>query len=96
MSLDTVNWPTWLQRWDVQQTGYLPDREARFNVMLDVLDILMPAEFVELDLACVAAVGTENEPHRFRASRTDESGDREDFAPAHIERHIANGTTARP
>jgi SAM-dependent methyltransferase len=52
MSLDSVNWHTWLQRWDVQQTGYLPDREARFNVMLDVLEILMPAEFVALDLAC--------------------------------------------
>ncbi len=52
MSLDLVNRHTWLQRWDVQHTGHLPDREARFNVMLDVLEILMPAEFVALDLAC--------------------------------------------
>ena len=24
------DWPVWLQRWDTQQTGYLPDREQRF------------------------------------------------------------------
>lgn len=47
-----VNWMDWLQRWDAQQAAYLPDREARFNAMLDVLDILLPAEFVALDLAC--------------------------------------------
>ena len=32
-----VDWQSWLQRWDIQQTGYLSDREARFNAMLDVL-----------------------------------------------------------
>jgi trans-aconitate methyltransferase len=47
-----VDWHGWLQRWDAQQTGYLPFREARFGVMLDVLEVLMPAEFVALDLAC--------------------------------------------
>lgn len=47
-----VDWVDWLQRWDAQQTAYLPDREARFNAMLSVLDILLPAEFVALDLAC--------------------------------------------
>jgi trans-aconitate methyltransferase len=47
-----VDWQSWLQRWDVQQTGYLPDREARFNAMLDVLEALLPETFVALDLAC--------------------------------------------
>jgi trans-aconitate methyltransferase len=47
-----VDWHRWLQRWDIQQTGYLPDREARFTAMLDVLEILLPDEFVALDLAC--------------------------------------------
>ena len=47
-----VDWHRWLQRWDVQQTGYLPDREGRFTAMLDVLEILLPDEFVALDLAC--------------------------------------------
>ena len=25
----TIDWRAWLQRWDAQQTGYLPDREER-------------------------------------------------------------------
>jgi len=49
---ERVNWHDWLARWDIQQSGYLPEREARFNVMLDVLDILLPESFVALDLAC--------------------------------------------
>jgi trans-aconitate methyltransferase len=47
-----VDWVDWLRRWDIQQTAYLPDREGRFTAMLDVLEILLPAEFVALDLAC--------------------------------------------
>ena len=42
----------WLQRWDAQQAGYLPDREARFEIMLDILAELLPEKFVALDLAC--------------------------------------------
>lgn len=49
---DSVDWALWLRRWDVQQTAYLPDREARFTAMLDVLADLLPEEFVALDLAC--------------------------------------------
>ncbi|PON14994.1 16S rRNA (cytosine(1402)-N(4))-methyltransferase [Candidatus Entotheonella serta] len=48
----SVNWHHWLERWDIQQTGYLPERETRFNVMFDVLDILLPESFVAIDLAC--------------------------------------------
>ena len=48
----SIDWPHWLARWDVQQTGYLPEREARFNAMLDALDVLLPESFVALDLAC--------------------------------------------
>jgi SAM-dependent methyltransferase len=50
--LAQVDWQRWLQRWDSQQTGYLPDREARFNAILDVLEALLPETFVALDLAC--------------------------------------------
>jgi len=49
---DQVDWKRWLQRWDAQQTGYIPEREERLRVMLDVLEALLPAEFVALDLAC--------------------------------------------
>lgn len=47
-----VDWANWLRRWDAQQTGYLPDRESRFAIMLDVLDVLLPERFVAIDLAC--------------------------------------------
>ena len=50
--MENINWADWLERWDVQQSGYLPDREGRFNAMLDVLDVLYEGEFVALDLAC--------------------------------------------
>jgi trans-aconitate methyltransferase len=46
-----VDWSGWLARWDAQQTGYLPHREARFEAMLDVLAELLPERFVAVDLA---------------------------------------------
>jgi hypothetical protein len=52
ISASAIDWHAWLQRWDVQQTDFLHDREARFNAMFDVLESIMPAEFVALDLAC--------------------------------------------
>ncbi len=48
----TIDWQSWLRRWDAQQAAYLPDREERFTAMLDVLAALLPEEFVALDLAC--------------------------------------------
>jgi SAM-dependent methyltransferase len=47
-----INWREWLERWDAQQEGYVPEREARFTAMFDALAELMPASFVALDLAC--------------------------------------------
>lgn len=49
---EQVNWQEWMQRWDDQQKGYLPLREARFATMLDVLDLTMPPTMRVLDLAC--------------------------------------------
>jgi trans-aconitate methyltransferase len=49
---DQLNWKHWLQRWDARQAGYVPEREERFRVMLDVLAAVLPEEFVALDLAC--------------------------------------------
>lgn len=69
MSLDTIDWHAWLQRWDVQQTGYLPGREARFNVMLDVLDMLLPRDFVALDLACGPGAISQRLLRRFPEAR---------------------------
>ena len=49
---DQIDWPDWLRRWDAQQEGYVPEREARFTAMFDALAALLPASFVALDLAC--------------------------------------------
>src|SRR5262245_50526841 len=49
---DQIDWKLWLARWDAQQTGYVPEREERFGVMLGVLEALLPDEFIALDLAC--------------------------------------------
>ena len=50
--LPQLDWQDWMQRYDQQQSTYLPDREQRFTVMLDVLETLLPDHFVALDLAC--------------------------------------------
>lgn len=47
-----VDWHGWLRRWDAQQEGYVPHREARFAAMFDALADLLPRSFVVLDLAC--------------------------------------------
>jgi SAM-dependent methyltransferase len=47
-----IDWHGWLRRWDAQQEGYVPEREARFTAMFDALAELLPAPFVALDLAC--------------------------------------------
>ncbi|MGD3105691.1 class I SAM-dependent methyltransferase [Streptomyces sp. YGL11-2] len=46
------DWQTWQDSWDRQQEWYMPDREERFRVMLDMVEALVgPAPRV-LDLAC--------------------------------------------
>jgi trans-aconitate methyltransferase len=64
-----IDWAHWLRRWDAQQEGYVPDREARFSVMLDVLDALMPESFVALDLGCGPGSISQRLLARFPAAR---------------------------
>jgi SAM-dependent methyltransferase len=46
------DWQSWQRSWDRQQEWYMPDREERFRVMLDMVEALTgPAPRV-LDLAC--------------------------------------------
>jgi len=47
----TVDWPRWLQRWDAQQTSYLPLREERFAVMIDAVEVTSGPAPLVLDLA---------------------------------------------
>jgi SAM-dependent methyltransferase len=47
-----IDWSRWLARWDAQQEGYVPEREARFTAMFDALAALLPGSFVAVDLGC--------------------------------------------
>lgn len=47
-----ASWQAWQDSWDRQQEWYMPDREERFRVMLDMVEALVgPAPRI-LDLAC--------------------------------------------
>ncbi|MEU2782679.1 class I SAM-dependent methyltransferase [Streptomyces sp. NPDC007110] len=48
----TADWAGWQRSWDRQQEWYMPDREDRFRIMLDMVEAVVgPAPRV-LDLAC--------------------------------------------
>lgn len=47
-----ADWQAWQDSWDRQQEWYLPDREERFRVMLDMVEALAGPEPRVLDLAC--------------------------------------------
>src|SRR4051812_43647377 len=47
-----VDWADWLRRWDAQQSLYLSEREERFGVMFDALEIAVSGPMIALDLAC--------------------------------------------
>jgi SAM-dependent methyltransferase len=64
-----IDWVDWLRRWDAQQQGYVPEREARFAAMFDVLAELLPASFVALDLACGPGSISQRLLARFPASQ---------------------------
>lgn len=46
-----VDWEGWWRRWERQQTGYLPLREARFEAMFSLLEVDLPPSFLAVDLA---------------------------------------------
>ncbi|MGW0710610.1 class I SAM-dependent methyltransferase [Streptomyces sp. NPDC002643] len=47
-----TDWRAWQESWDRQQEWYMPDREERFRVMLDLVEALVGPEPRVLDLAC--------------------------------------------
>ncbi|MFF6785867.1 methyltransferase domain-containing protein [Streptomyces sp. NPDC012510] len=47
-----TDWHAWQESWDRQQEWYLPDREERFRVMLDMVEAFVGPEPRVLDLAC--------------------------------------------
>ncbi len=36
----TPDWTRWLERWEAQQGSYMPDREARFTVIIDIVEAI--------------------------------------------------------
>ena len=42
----------WLQRWDAQQQSYLPEREERFEVIVDLVELVAGPRARVIDLAC--------------------------------------------
>ncbi len=65
-----IDWVDWLRRWDAQQEGYVPEREARFRAMFDAVAALLPASFVALDLACGPGSISQRLLARFPGART--------------------------
>jgi SAM-dependent methyltransferase len=64
-----VDWQQWMARWDAMQQAYIPEREARFTLMLDVLEIVLPEAFVAVDLACGPGSISQRLLARFPAAR---------------------------
>ncbi|GAA4901041.1 class I SAM-dependent methyltransferase [Streptomyces coeruleoprunus] len=48
----TTDWRAWQDSWDRQQEWYMPDREERFRVMLDMVEACVGTAPRVLDLAC--------------------------------------------
>lgn len=60
-----TDWTAWQQSWDRQQEWYMPDREERFRVMLDMVEAVVGPEPRVLDLACGTGSITDRLLQRF-------------------------------
>ncbi|MGH4035469.1 class I SAM-dependent methyltransferase [Actinomycetota bacterium Odt1-20B] len=83
-----TDWRAWQNSWDRQQQWYLPDREERFRIMLDMVEALVGTEPRVLDLACGTGSITDRLLQRF----PDATSTGVDLDPALLT--IAEGTFA--
>ena len=60
-----TDWTAWQRSWDRQQEWYMPDREDRFRVMLDMVEAVVGPEPRVLDLACGTGSITDRLLRRF-------------------------------
>ena len=60
-----TDWQAWQDSWDRQQEWYMPDREERFRVMLDMVEALVGSTPRVLDLACGTGSITDRVLKRF-------------------------------
>ncbi|MEU8349217.1 MULTISPECIES: trans-aconitate 2-methyltransferase [unclassified Streptomyces] len=65
-----TDWAGWQRGWDRQQEWYMPDREERFRVMLDMVEAVVGREPRVLDLACGTGSITGRVLRRFPGART--------------------------
>ncbi|MFE9307553.1 class I SAM-dependent methyltransferase [Streptomyces sp. NPDC088353] len=52
ITAEGADWAAWQESWDRQQEWYMPDREERFRIMLDMVEALVGTTPRVLDLAC--------------------------------------------
>ncbi|MFK0157799.1 class I SAM-dependent methyltransferase [Streptomyces sp. NPDC090499] len=83
-----ADWGAWQESWDRQQEWYMPDREERFRIMLDMVEALVGTAPRVLDLAC----GTGTVTARLLARFPDAVSTGVDLDPALLA--IAEGTFA--
>jgi SAM-dependent methyltransferase len=88
ISTATADWQAWQKSWDRQQEWYLPDREERFRIMLDMVEALVGTAPRVLDLAC----GTGSITARLLARFPEATSTGVDLDPALLA--IARGTFA--
>ncbi|MET7595451.1 class I SAM-dependent methyltransferase [Streptomyces sp. NPDC005481] len=65
-----TDWQAWQESWDRQQEWYMPDREERFRVMLDMVEALVGTAPRVLDLACGTGTVTARLLDRFPDARS--------------------------
>ncbi|MFC9285007.1 class I SAM-dependent methyltransferase [Streptomyces collinus] len=63
-----TDWAAWQESWDRQQEWYMPDREERFRIMLDMVEALVGTAPRVLDLACGTGTITARLLARFPAA----------------------------
>ncbi|THA37946.1 class I SAM-dependent methyltransferase [Streptomyces sp. A1547] len=68
MAETMTDWQAWQESWDRQQEWYMPDREERFRVMLDMVEALVGPTPRVLDLACGTGSITDRVLKRFPES----------------------------
>ncbi|MEV5315506.1 MULTISPECIES: class I SAM-dependent methyltransferase [unclassified Streptomyces] len=83
-----TDWQAWQDSWDRQQEWYMPDREDRFRIMLDMVEALVGRAPRVLDLAC----GTGTITARLLARFPEATSTGVDLDPALLA--IAEGTFA--
>jgi SAM-dependent methyltransferase len=60
----------WQRSWDLQQEGYMPDREQRLSALLDVVEAVAGSRPLVLDLACGTGSITRRLLERFPDARS--------------------------